>query len=188
MKIYSRAQKVAEGKRLHTQDMARGGQFVHFRATDYAPFSAPHQRGFQCGGALHRDTGGPAGYSTFGMNPMFQPATALGTPQVPPLSGSGGYSSPVTKNTAPGAVMMAMQPRADGGTTFADRVEAANQPSANVEDAPAESAQDILFSAMKSAGVDPLRMSRFADQPPATELYQLTEPRMVAAYSVTLRI
>jgi hypothetical protein len=79
----------------------RANPFGHFRATDYAPYSAPHQKGF-----------------------------------------------------------------ADGG--FANRIEAANQPSTNVEDAGAASAQDLLFGAMRAFGVDPLRMSRFVDQPPAT--------------------
>jgi hypothetical protein len=162
MRIISRAEKVAEGKRLHAQDMLR-----------------------------HRDGGGQVapGYSSYGTGPMFGPF--LGSIQVPPLAGPGGYTTPANQGTSPVAISMAMQPHARGGGLgsfrgsryapytaphqkgfadggFADRIEAANQPSANVEDAGAASAQDILFGAIKAFGVDPLRMSRFADQPPAT--------------------
>jgi hypothetical protein len=121
--------------------------------------------------ALHRDMGGGLRWGAIGQfapNPIYgmHPANVM---QIPPMSGSGGYTNPPNASTPPTAIMMAAQPHASGGgTSFADRIEAADAPSANVESSPATSALDLLVGAMKAYGVDPLRLSRFGNQPPAT--------------------
>jgi hypothetical protein len=90
MKIYSRAHKVAEGKRLAQQDALR-----------------------------HRNWGGGLRWNapgSFVNNPYYgvQPSQAM---QVPPLSGPGGYTHTPNATTGPAEFMAAQaaQPHAHGG-------------------------------------------------------------------------
>ena len=83
-KYYPRAFALAEGRKLIAQDHAR-----------------------------HRDLGGGLRFNAIGKfvaNPVFgmHPSQAL---QVPPMTGTGGYTKTPDASTPPGAVVMAMQPQ-----------------------------------------------------------------------------